>query len=260
VHAFASRRRVAIGLEGRHGTRNVPTIVNRGYGRSFFWDGRASSLEAQALDPIRNPLELGSSVSEVVQRLESMPSYRAGFRAAFGTGPNERDLARALASFVRTIVSGDSAFDRVMDRNPAAMSSSARRGRALFLGKANCWLCHRGPMLTDEQFHNTGVAWRTAGGAAAVVPADPGRSAISGKPEDRGAFKTPTLREVARTAPYMHDGSFRTLQEIIEYYDRGAQSNPGLDERIRPLHLTAAEKRDLAAFLRALSGRIRYGE
>jgi cytochrome c peroxidase len=258
VHAFASGRRVAIGIEGRHGTRNVPTIVNRGYGRSFFWDGRASSLEAQALEPIRNPLELGSRLADVVQRLRSVRSYRAAFRAAFAADPNERDLARALASFVRTIASGDSSFDRAMDRQPHALSSSARSGLALFVGKANCWVCHRGPTLTDEQFHNTGVAWRTRRGTTAPAPSDPGRATVTGRTEDRGAFKTPTLREVARTAPYMHDGSFGTLEAVVEYYDRGGQPNPGLDERIRPLHLSAAEKRDLVAFLRALRGRIDY--
>jgi cytochrome c peroxidase len=260
ARAFASNRRVAIGIEGRQGARNVPTIVNRGYGRSFFWDGRASSLEAQALEPIRNPLELGSRVSDVVHRLESIPSYKLAFRDAFGMDPNERDMARALASFVRTIISGDSSFDRVMDREAQAMSSSPRRGLGLFLGKANCWICHRGPTLSDEQFHNTGVAWRTPDGTSRTAPSDPGRAAVTDRIEDRGAFKTPTLREVARTAPYMHDGSFGTLREVVEYYDRGAQPNPGLDQRIRPLHLRAAEKTDLVAFLRALSGRISYAE
>jgi cytochrome c peroxidase len=260
AHAFANNRQVAIGIDGRPGTRNVPTLVNRGYGGSFFWDGRASSLEEQALEPIRNPLELGSRVSDVVQRIASVSSYRVAFHAAFGKEPNPDDLARALASFVRTIVAGDSAFDRAMDREPDAMSASARRGLELFLGKANCWLCHRGPTLSDEQFHNTGVAWRPATRAGSGVPSDLGRAAVTGKAEDRGAFKTPTLREVVRTAPYMHDGSFRTLNDVVEYYDRGGQPNPVLDRRIRPLHLTATERGDLVAFLATLSGRISEGQ
>ena len=250
--AFTDGRRVARGLGGREGRRNVPTLVNRGYGRSFFLDGRAGSLEALALEPIANPRELGSSLSAVEARLGRNQSYVSAFLAAYGRDPNRGDLARALGSYLRTIVSGDAPFDRDMDLQPRALSAAARRGRAVFLEKGNCWLCHTGPTLTDEQFHNTGVAWRSDF-------TDIGRAGVTGRPEDRSAFKTPTLREVARTAPYMHDGSFAMLEDVVEFYDQGGRRNPNLDPKIRPLGLTPQDKRDLVAFLRALSGRISDG-
>jgi cytochrome c peroxidase len=174
--------------------------------------------------------------------------YRRQFHAAFGSDPTIDHVARALASYVRTIVAGDSPYDRYIAGDAAALRDEARRGLGLFGGKASCGVCHIGPLLTDEGFHNTGVASRNGN--------DPGRGRVTGRPADLGAFKTPTLREVARTAPYMHDGSIATLPEVIDFYDGGGHSNPGLDPSIRPLGLTAAERRDLLAFLMALSGRV----
>ncbi len=247
--AFTDGRAVSVGVFGRRGERSVPTLVNRGYGASFFWDGRIPTLEQQVLEPIRNPKELDMTVKEVAARLKRDRGYRKSFRLVFERDLNTEDLARALATYVRTIRSGNSAFDRYTNGDRNALSEQARLGLNLFRGKANCVACHVGPNLTDERFHNTGVAWRDG------RLLDPGRFAITSKETDRGAFKTPTLREIARTAPYMHDGSLATLEDVIDYYDRGGNRNPYLDTELRPLRLTKQEKESLLVFLRALDGK-----
>ncbi len=226
-----------MGVFGRAGTRRVPALINRGYGAAFFWDGRVSTLEEQALKPIQDPKEMDMTLSEAAARV--------------GLSPDE--ISRALASYVRTILSGDSPLDRYLNGESQALSDMARRGLEIFRGKGNCTACHVGPNFSDERFHDTGVAWR--GG----ILRDPGRCAVTGKEADRGAFKTPTLREVARTAPYMHDGSIATLEDVIEFYNRGGNANPNLDPEIHPLHLTADEKQALVAFLRSLSGAVQEG-
>lgn len=246
--AFTDGRSVAVGVFGRTGTRSAPTLVNRGYGAAFFWDGRVSSLEEQVLQPIQNPVEMDMSVEGVVARLQHDRRYRAQFRQTFGREVNRGDLARALASHVRAILSGDSPYDRYLHGGQSALSSEAREGLRIFRGKGNCIACHVGPNLSDERFHNTGIAWRDG------RLLDPGRFAVTGHEADHGAFKTPTLREVARTAPYMHDGSLATLEDVVEYYDRGANRNPYLDAELRPLRLALEEKRAIVAFLRSLSG------
>jgi cytochrome c peroxidase len=250
---------VAIGVRGRRGTRNAPTLINRGYGRAQFWDGRARSLEQQAVEPIANPKELDLGLDEAIDRLARLRAYRDQFEAAFGRPVNSDDLARALASYVRSIVSGDSPFDRHVNGDAGALSDEARRGLRLFRGKANCTACHVGPLLTDEGFHNTGVAWRPSSGSARPAFQDLGRFAVTGKVVDRGAFKTPTLREIARTAPYMHDGSLATLDDVIEYYERGGNPNAFLDPELRPLALSADDRRALVAFLESLSGKVYDG-
>ncbi len=251
--AFTDGRATAVGVFGRKGSRGAPTLVNRGYGAAFFWDGRATSLEEQVLQPIQNPNELGMTLEEVLLRLRHSRLYRKQFASAFRSDPNVEDMARALASYVRTILSGDSPLDRYLNGESQALSDAARRGLQIFRGKGNCTACHVGPNFSDERFHNTGVAWR--GGKLG----DPGRSAVTGKEADRGAFKTPTLREVARTAPYMHDGSITTLEDLIEFYNRGGNANPDLDPEIHPLQLTADEKQALTAFLKSLTGAVREG-
>lgn len=250
--SFADRRPVAIGVAGSRGRRNVPAIINRAWGTSFFWDGRAATLEAQALQPILSPTELGATPDAVVALARSR-DYRGDFRRVFGANPSVDDVARAVATYVRTIVAGDAPFDRYTAGDRTALGASAVRGLRVFNVVAACSRCHAGVLFTDEDFHNTGIAWRRG------APSDIGRAAVTAGEEDRGAFKTPTLREVARTAPYMHDGSFATLDEVIDYYDRGAQRNPGLDSRLRPLGLTPEDKRDLGAFLGSLSGRVSDG-
>jgi cytochrome c peroxidase len=185
--------------------------------------------------------------------------------AARRVGLARDDLSRALASFVRSILSGDAPYDRFVNGDRSALSTEQQAGLQVFRGKGNCTACHIGPNFTDERTHNTGIAWAgRAGGAGrsggletAGSFLDDGRAAITGKLEDRGAFKTPTLREVARTGPYMHDGSLATLGDVIDYYDRGGNTNPLLDPEIRPLRLFADEKRALIAFLASLSGTVR---
>lgn len=250
ARVFSDGRAISVGVYGRTGTRSVPAIVNRGYGASFFWDGGASSLEAQVLQPITNPVELGSSRDEAIARLARDDGYRREFARVFGREPDAADVARALASYVRSILSGGSRYDEYAFGRRDALTAEEREGLRLFRGKGNCTACHIGPTFTDERFHNTGVAWKEG------AVADEGRAAVTRMAKDRGAFKTPTLREVARTAPYMHDGSLQTLTEVIDFYDRGATPNPALDREIRPLGLSRAERRAIEAFLRSLSGRV----
>jgi cytochrome c peroxidase len=250
---------VAVGVRGQRGTRSAPTLVNRVYGQSQFWDGRARSLEEQAIDPIANPREMDLSLDEAIDRLARSRAYRDRFRAVFGRAVNSDDLARALASYVRSILAADSPFDRHVNGDTSALSDQARHGLQLFRGKANCTACHVGPLLSDERFHNTGIAWRQAAGSTEPALLDLGRFTVTGKDADRGAFKTPTLREVSRTAPYMHDGSLATLEAVVDHYDRGGIRNPHLTTELRPLGLTPDEKRALVAFLESLTGTIVEG-
>ena len=251
--AFTDGRSKAIGVYGRQGPRSVPTLVNRAYGRAFFWDGRTSTLEEQVVKPIESESEMDMTVGEAVDRLKRKSRYRKMFQQAFHREPNGEDLARALASYVRTIYSGDSPFDRYIYGKRGALSDQQRHGLRIFRGKGNCTACHIGPTFSDEEFHNTGVAWREG------KLQDEGRFAITGEAELKGAFKTPTLREAARTAPYMHDGSLATLQDVINFYSDGGRKNPHLDEEIKPRNLTSREKQDLLAFLQSLTGTIEQG-
>jgi cytochrome c peroxidase len=232
-HAFTDARAVAVGIAGRAGTRRVPRLVNRGYGKLFFWDGRAATLEEQVLQPIQNPHEMDMRLDEALARV----------------GLPESTVRQALASYVRTILSGDSPYDRYLQGAADALTGVERRGLRLFRGKAGCAACHVGPNLTDERFHNTGVGW----------PADRGRIEVTGLAPDLGAFKTPSLREAARTPPYMHDGSLKTMEDVIDFYDKGGKPNPALDPEIRELHLDSGEKAALAEFLKALNGTVRDG-
>jgi len=235
--SFSSADPVAIGVFGRQGTRNAPALVNLAYGRAFFRDGRETSLERQVLRPIEDPREMGFSADDAAERV----------------GLSREKLSQALASYVRTILSGNSPYDRFVDGDREALSAEARAGLALFRGKARCSQCHFGPTFSDETFHNTGVAMRDG------VIADAGRFGVTGREPDRGAFRTPTLREVARTAPYMHDGSLATLEDVIEFYDQGGRPNPALDPKIRPLGLAPDEKPALVAFLLSLMGELQEG-
>jgi cytochrome c peroxidase len=243
--AFTDERRFSPGVDGRTTNRNAPTLVNRGYGWAFFWDGRARSLEEAVLMPIRHPSELDLTFPELLRRLGSDPGYVALFASAFpGEAMTEELVARALSAYLRTILSGDAPIDRFAAGDTMAISAAARRGRRLFLGSAGCGTCHPGPTFTDERFHNTGVSWGSG---------DLGRFVVTGAASDRGRFKTPTLRNVTRTAPYMHDGSKATLEEIIEFYSRVEGANPNLDPSIRRFTLTGQEKSDLLEFLGTLN-------
>jgi cytochrome c peroxidase len=211
---------------------------------AFFWDGRAGSLEEQALEPIANPDEMGSSVADAVARLKADAGHRGRFAAAFDDGVTAANLGRALASFERALLRGDSPIDRFRERGQRdAMTDAERHGLWLYESRGQCWRCHPGKNFTDEAFHNTGVGW---GGA------DVGRQAVTKREADRGRYKTPTLRGVRLTGPYMHDGSLKTLEEVVEFYNKGGGANPGLDPVVRPLGLSKEELADLVAFLKAL--------
>ncbi|HZY90256.1 MAG TPA: cytochrome c peroxidase [Gemmataceae bacterium] len=245
-HGFAGPEPRAVGAGGRRGTRNAPSLLNRAFGGAFFWDGRAATLEEQALHPIESPVEMGSTVADALKRLGAHKEYPAAFRAAFGDGVSAANLARALASFERVLLAGDSRVDRFRAGKFAALNDSERQGLWLFESRGRCWRCHSGQTFSDEGYHNTGVGW---GGA----PADLGRHNVTRAEADRGRFKTPSLRAVARTAPYMHDGSLATLEEVVEYYNRGGNKNPRLDPLMRPLGLSKRDVADLVAFLKGLS-------
>jgi cytochrome c peroxidase len=243
---FTNGHEQSVGVGGREGGRNVPSVLNAAYGRSFFWDGRAATLEEQTLEPIRSELELGLDLDTLVRRLSAAERYRTGFQQAFDDAPiTPERVSRALASYLRTLRSGDAPIDRFLYGDSSALSPDARRGFRLFVGRANCGVCHTIPLFTDHAFHNTGVSWGSA---------DQGRFTVTADGADRGAFKTPSLRNVAETAPYMHDGSVASLEDVIAHYERGGVANPWLDEEIRPIELSPAEKRQLIAFLRSLTG------
>lgn len=241
--AWASHRPVDEGVGGGRGTRNTVSILTAPLHRHQFWDGRAGSLEAQAWGPILNPLEMGETRRGLVRKLQADPEYRRLFRTAFGGGPTPGRIARALAAFERSLRPGPSPYDRFLRGDLEAMTSGARRGLEVFRGKGRCVRCHRGPDLTDQGFANIGAGRGE----------DAGRERVTRDPRDRGAFRTPSLREVAQTSPYFHDGSAADLVAVIEHYDRGGRPGPDLDPRIMALGLTAQEKVDLVAFLEALS-------
>jgi len=284
--AFASNQtNTAIGLSGQHLRRNAPTVLNVGYQQSLFHDGRETSLEHQVWSPLLAQDEMGNrSQTEVVERVAMLSDYRGLLERAFpGQAVTEIEIAAALAAYERTLSSGNSRFDRWYFRGEAhAMSALEQQGFELFTSKAGCSACHligtQEALFTDHRFHNTGVGWARANkppegysvplapGVSTEVPAaalaqllgpelrDEGRFEVTGRPEDRWAYKTPSLRNVALTAPYMHDGSLPTLAAVVEFYERGGIDNPGKDPAIRPLGLSTEEKQALEAFLSALTG------
>lgn len=263
--------KVSTGIHGQTGNRSAPTVFNTAYGKSMFWDGRSPSLEGQAQGPIINPIEMGMPKHEnVVRRIREIPGYQKQFANVFGTKPTLDGIAKAIATFERVAaLSGNSKFDKYAAGENDALSLSEKRGMVLFglrlnaddetetgveLQKAKCTLCHVGANFTDEQYHNLGVGWDEK----AQKFKDPGRWAPEpiGQKTDAsfGAFKTPTVRNAALTAPYMHDGSMATLEEVVEHYNKGGTPNPSLDVDMKPLKLTPQESADLVAFMKALTG------
>ena len=240
---WSNNDRFATGIGGQRGGRSAPSVINAAYYPLQFWDGRAVGLEGQALGPIQNPIEMNLTLPEALARLNAIPGYKQQFQAVFGTPATEQAVAQAIAAFERTVLSGDAPYDRYAAGDKSALSAAAARGYNVFFHKAHCSACHSGPNFSDAGFHNLGV------GITQAEP-DVGRMAISKQLGDRGAFKTPTLREIARTAPYMHDGSLKTLEEVVEFYAKGGVPNPQLDEEIFPLTLTAQDKQDLVTFLK----------
>lgn len=267
-HGFSQRTRVATGTGGEQGKRKVPTIVNLAIPLrwsnfldaapgAFFWDGRARSLEEQALEPIANPIEMGNTHAGMIDTLTRIRTYARYFEEAFGSPAISKErVAHAVADYVRTRMSGNSRFDRwITQTDPNALSRQEQRGWGLFAGPAQCGRCHRPPLFTDGQFHNLGIGWDANTGRFM----DDGRRAVtkgSVFEADPGTFKTPTLREVTRHPPYMHDGSIATLREVVEFYNRGGIPNPDLAHELARggLRLTASEVDDIVAFLSALEG------
>jgi len=246
-HGFASVEALPPGSLGKRALRNAPTLYNRAYGRAFSWDGRAETLEQQVILPISNPNEMALPLDQAVERLRKSKRYSSRFKTLFDRAPTSTDLSVALAAYVRTLVHGDTVIDKFRDGEGSGLiTREERAGQWIYESKGDCWKCHSGGNFTDEKFHNTGIGVRNG-------KPRPGRMGITRKPKDAGAFKTPTLRALTETGPYMHDGSLKTLEEVVEFYRRGGNSNTHLDPKLRPLSLTDTEARHLVAFLRGLS-------
>ncbi|CAM2063775.1 Di-haem cytochrome c peroxidase [Sulfidibacter corallicola] len=245
--AFTDGLPLAVGNANTTLKRNTPTILNRLFSAAQFWDGRAASLEEQALLPITNPDEMASSVAEAVAFLSGDPSYVADFQAAFGETPSASTIGKAIASFERTVLGGNSRIDRY-EAGLEGLTEGELNGRRLFFGKARCVACHTGSNFTDERFHNTA----SAADVGDVDAASQGRGAVTGRSQDMGAFKTPTLRDLDLTAPYLHDGSAERLVDVVRLYNRGGRTERGRDFEMRPLGLRETEIDDLVAFLLAL--------
>ncbi|MEZ5064438.1 MAG: cytochrome c peroxidase [bacterium] len=251
--AFGDPRQFSLGIHGDAGTRNASTIVNPAWQTSQFWDGRAATLEDQAVNPVQNPIEMAADWSVVVATVAAQPDYPPAFAAAFGTDDvTQERIVRAIAQFERGFVSADSKFDRER-RGEVAFSAAEIRGRDLFFSEgAECFHCHAAPLFTDGRFHDIGLD---------LDPPDEGRAAATGVVFDRGKFKTPSLRNVEVSAPYMHDGRFATLEEVLDHYAAGIQRSPNLDPVLgvqlnggaTGLGLTPEQRADLIAFLKALT-------
>lgn len=235
------------GIRGQVGGRNSGTVINSAYMHFQFWDGRAATLEEQALGPIHNPIEMGETLENVIRKLNEIPGYVEQFQEVFGTDVTTDGIARAIAAFERSVVSGPSPYDRWLAGDRSAMSPAAVRGLRLFNGKGHCTPCHSGPLFSDQSFHNLGV------GMDRPNP-DQGRFDHTKNPADIGRFKTPTLRNIDQTPPYLHTGAEKTLMDVIEFYNRGGTPNPYLDPLMVPLNLTRREKEDLVEFMKALTG------
>ncbi|HET9552341.1 MAG TPA: cytochrome c peroxidase [Anaeromyxobacteraceae bacterium] len=258
-HAFSEPTPHSKGIRGQEGKRKAPPIVNAAWPvyPVFFWDGRAASLAEQAKGPMVNPIEMGNTHAAVVATLARIDGYRPYFAEAFGDARVDIDrVAEAIAAYEATRLSGNSKVDRFDAGDEAALSARERRGRDLFFGRAACNQCHLGPNLTDSKFHNLGIGWREPrpGHPLEAGFDDPGRYAVTHVAADLGAFKTPSLRDCSRHAPYMHDGSVATLREAVALYWRAGVPNPWLSERMDLARFAPPEIDDLVAFLEALDG------
>lgn len=243
---FSNGEAVATGIHGQKGTRSAPTIYAAAASKFQFWDGRAASLEEQALGPIANPIEMGTTVPAVVAKLGQDSLYAGLFRTVYGGPVTAARLASAIATFERALTANRSPFDRFIAGDASAMTEQQQRGWAVFQDRGRCIECHKLPDFTDHMFHNLGVG-------TDKPKVDVGRQAVTQMAWDWASFKTPTLRNIAKTGPYMHDGSIADLEEVVRFYDRGGLDNPHLDPKIKPIHLQRDEREDLLAFLDALT-------
>lgn len=256
-YGFADPKPVSEGVGKKTGTRNSPTVTNAVYFQVQFWDGRAPNLEKQAEGPVQNPVEMANTLAEVETRLNADPSYRKQFAEAWGTRPITYEMVeKSIASFERTVVSGNSPFDRwKYGHDRKAVNGSVKRGFAVFTSakKGDCAVCHtigdKSALFTDNKFHNIGV------GVDMGQFVDVGLYAVTHNEADKGKFKTPSLRNIAQTAPYMSDGSLKDLKQVVDFYIGGGNSNPNLDKEIHVLDfLSGQERADLEAFLNSLTG------
>ena len=244
--------RTGVGINGSVLGRATPTVVNTAYNTQFMWDGRKKSLEDQALGPMKTAEEMKTDFAAALAMLNGLPGYRAMFQAAYPSeGVSEETVAKAIAAFERTVVSKDSRFDRWVAGDRGAISAQEYRGYKLFMdsGKTNCAACHKPPNFTDNGFHNIGIA-HPAG------QDDPGRFKIRAAAVLKGAFKTPTLRDIELTAPYFHNGAAKTLEDVVEHYARGGVDRSNVSPDVRALDLNAQEKAELVAFMRTLTSPI----
>jgi cytochrome c peroxidase len=247
-HAYTDGFAVSTGIGGQKGNRSAPTVINRAFSLAQFWDGRAATLEEQAKGPIANPIEMGNTHEACAATISKIAGYRPLFAKAFGNDQIDIDrIAMAIATFERTILSGNAPYDRYKKGDKKAMSAEQVRGMSVFFDKAKCDRCHENSNFTLNAYSNIGI------GMDKPDP-DVGRYSQTKDSRDWGVFKVPTLRDIEHTAPYMHDGSLKTLEEVVDYYDKGGTPNKNLDGNIRKLNLTDQEKKDLVSFLKALSG------
>jgi cytochrome c peroxidase len=250
---YGDRKKVSIGIFDHAGTRHAPTVINAAYNTFQFWDGRAKSLEEQCVGPLKNPKEMTSELDEhkalqdCHERICTIEGYRKLFKKAFGSDEcSIQHVAKAIATFERTVLSGNAPYDRYMAGDRTAMTAEQIHGLEVFK-ISSCAFCHSWPKFTDDSFTNIGI------GMDEPNP-DLGRYLVTKDEKDWGAFKVPTLRESASSYPYMHDGSLATLEEVVDYYDKGGIPNKNLHRQIRPLHLSPSDKKALVAFMHALSG------
>ena len=241
---FATNDAVTPGVDGALGKRNSPSLMNVGFQPYFMREGGVPSLEMQVLVPLGDETEMAHNVVDAVRRLNRNTSYRNEFLAVYGDTASPYLLVRALANFERTLIDFSSAFDSYINGEGSSLSAEAVKGGQLFYGKANCVECHSGVLLTDFSFANNG--------SAILDSSDYGRELLTNESDDRYVFKTPSLRYVKQTAPYMHDGSVSTLAAVIDQYNSGVVSHSFTDPRIQPLDLSTAERNQLLAFLEAL--------
>jgi cytochrome c peroxidase len=245
-HDWSDGLRTAVGEDEQVLVRATPSIINSGFNQFFMWDGSFRVLEDQVWRPMLGTTEMHGSQEQILSTLRAIPGYILAFDKAYpGEGISRETVAKAIATFERTLISRDSPFDRWIDGDETSLSVSAKDGFAIFTGKGHCAACHQNGNFTDQGFHNIGLKGNT----------DPGRFAIVPILILRGSFKTPSLRDVYLTPPYMHDGSYFTLEEVVDHYDRGGDDTTNLDPNIKPLRLTKKEKKDLVEFLKSLTGR-----
>jgi cytochrome c peroxidase len=247
---YAEAVAFSAGAEGKPMPRHTPTLLNSVYNRYINWDGKFANTPQLVLAVMANPRNMNMQDEAVlVARLEAVPEYRALFRQVFGGPPTKQRVALAIDAYVRELTTPNSPFDRYAAGDKSALTEAQKRGLMLFTGKADCTMCHRGPTFSDDQFHALGIK-----------SDDPGRFKVTGVEADRNAFKTPTIRNVALTAPYMHDGSLSTLREVVDFYNAGGGDQQPKSVLLRRLNLTEQEKSDLVAFLESLTGTVERAE